>query len=61
MVGLRTYQHPCITYLENSEDLHDLYFSPNIIGAIKSRRMRWVGNVALMGEKGDTYGVNENT
>jgi hypothetical protein len=47
--------------LENSEDLHDLYCSPNIIGALKPRRMRWVENVALMGGKGNTYGVNENT
>jgi hypothetical protein len=31
--------------------LHNLYSSPSIIGIIKSRRMRWVGNVARMGEK----------
>jgi hypothetical protein len=47
--------------LENNEDLHDLYFSPNIIEMIKSRRMRWEEHVALMGEKGGTYRVNENT
>jgi hypothetical protein len=35
----------------HSEELHDLYSSPNIIGIIKSRRMMWVGHVAQMGEK----------
>jgi hypothetical protein len=26
----------------HNEELHNLYFSPNIIRSIKSRRMRWV-------------------
>jgi hypothetical protein len=30
----------------HNEDLHNLYSSPNIIGMIKSRRMRWTGLVA---------------
>jgi hypothetical protein len=34
-----------------NEELHDLYASPSIIRIIKSRRMRWVGHVAQMGEK----------
>jgi hypothetical protein len=29
--------------------LHNLYYSPNIVRVIKSRRMRWVGYVACMG------------
>jgi len=33
------------------EELNDLYSSPNIVGAIKTRRMRWVGHVARMGER----------
>jgi hypothetical protein len=33
-----------------NEELNDLYSSPNIIGAILSRRMRWAGHVALWGE-----------
>jgi hypothetical protein len=34
----------------HNEELHDLY-SPSIIRIIKSRRMRWAGHVAQMGEK----------
>ena len=33
----------------HNEELNDLYSSPNIIRVIKSRRMRWVGNVARTG------------
>jgi hypothetical protein len=33
------------------EELHNLYSSPSIIRMIKSRRMRWAGHVARMGEK----------
>ena len=32
-----------------NEKLHDLYSSPNIIQAIKSRRMRWAGHVESIG------------
>jgi hypothetical protein len=32
-----------------------LYSSPSIIRIIKSRRMRWTGYVARMGEKGNVY------
>jgi hypothetical protein len=35
----------------HNEELHDLYTSPNTIGMIKSRKMRWAGYVARMGEK----------
>jgi hypothetical protein len=34
----------------HNEELNDLYSSPNIVWVIKSRRMRWVGHVARMGE-----------
>jgi len=30
----------------HNEELIDLYSSPNIVRAIKSRRMRWAGHVA---------------
>jgi hypothetical protein len=34
----------------HNEELNDLYSSPNFIRVIKSRRMRWAGHVARMGE-----------
>jgi hypothetical protein len=34
----------------HSEELNDLYSTPNIVRVIKSRK-RWVGNVARMGER----------
>jgi hypothetical protein len=34
----------------HNEELNDLYSSPNTIRVIKSRRMRWAGHVARMGE-----------
>jgi hypothetical protein len=37
------------------EELRDLYSSPSIIRIIKSRRMRWAGHVARMGEKRNAY------
>ena len=35
----------------------DLYSSPNIAWVIKSRRMRWAGHVARMGEERGVYRV----
>jgi hypothetical protein len=35
---------------QHNEELHNLYSSPNKM--IKSRRMRWAGNVARMGRRG---------
>jgi hypothetical protein len=35
-------------------ELHNLYSSPDIIRQIKSRRMRWAGHVARMGEGRET-------
>jgi len=37
------------------EELNDLYCSPNILLVIKSRRMRWAGHVACMGEEREVY------
>jgi hypothetical protein len=39
----------------HNEELHDLYSSPSIIIIIKSRRMRWEGHVARMGERRNAY------
>jgi hypothetical protein len=39
----------------HNEELHNLYCSLSIIRIIKSRRMRWAGHVARMGEKRNMY------
>jgi hypothetical protein len=41
----------------HSEGLNDLYPSPKITRVIKSRRMRWAGHVARMGERRGVYRV----
>ena len=38
-------------------ELNDLYTSPNIVRVIKSRRIRWAGHVARMGERRGVYRV----
>jgi hypothetical protein len=35
----------------HNEEPHNLQSLPGIIRMIKSRRMRWAGHIALMGEK----------
>jgi hypothetical protein len=40
---------------QHNEELHNLYSSPGIIGIIKSRRMKWAGHVAQIGEKRNVY------
>jgi hypothetical protein len=34
----------------HNEELHNFYTTPNVIKMIKSRKMRWTGNVARMGD-----------
>jgi hypothetical protein len=41
----------------HNEELHNLYSSPNIIGMTRSRRMRWAGHVARMGETKNAYRI----
>jgi hypothetical protein len=41
----------------HNEELYNLYCSPSIIRMIKSRRMRWEGHVARIGEKRDAYRI----
>ena len=41
----------------HNEALNDWYSSPNIVRVIKSRRMRWAGHVARMGEERGVYRV----
>jgi hypothetical protein len=41
----------------HSEELHNLYSSPDIIRQAKSRRMRWAGRVARMGEERQVHKI----
>jgi hypothetical protein len=41
----------------HNEELNDLYSSPNIVRVMKSRRMRWAGHAARMGEGRVVYRV----
>jgi hypothetical protein len=41
----------------HSGELHNLYSSPHIISQIKSRKMRWAGHVARMGDGRNVYRV----
>jgi hypothetical protein len=41
----------------HNDELRSLYSSPNIFRVIKSRRLRWVGHVARMGEGRGIYRV----
>jgi hypothetical protein len=39
----------------HNEEPYALYSSPNIVRVIKSRRLRWAGHVARMGERRGAY------
>jgi hypothetical protein len=41
----------------HNEELHNLYSSPDMIRQVRSRRMRWAGHVARMGEDKKVYKV----
>ena len=41
----------------HNEELNDLYSSPYIVRVIESRRMRWAGHVARMGEERGVYRI----
>jgi hypothetical protein len=41
----------------HNEELNDLYSLPNIVRVVKSRRMRWAGHVARMGEERGVHRV----
>jgi hypothetical protein len=41
----------------HNEELHNLYSSPKSVRVIKTRRIRWTGHVALMGEGRGVYRV----
>ena len=39
----------------HNKELNELYSSPNIVWVIRSRRIRWAGHVARMGERRGLY------
>ena len=41
----------------HNKELSDLYSLPNIVRVVKSRRMRWAGHVARMGEGRGVHSV----
>jgi hypothetical protein len=41
----------------HNEELHNLYSPTDIIKQVKSRRMRWVGHVARVGQERKVYKV----
>jgi hypothetical protein len=41
----------------HSGELHNLYSSPDIIRQFKSRRMRWAGHVARIGEGREVHNI----
>ena len=41
----------------HNEEINDIYSAPNVFRVTKSRRMRWVGHVARMGEEREVYRV----
>jgi hypothetical protein len=42
----------------HNDELHNLYYSPNIVRVIKLRMMRWAVHVARMGEGRGVYRVS---
>ena len=43
------------------EEFHNLYFSPNIVKVIRSRRLRWAGHVARMKEGRSAFNIISGT
>jgi hypothetical protein len=55
--GPKRYEVPGEWRKLHSGELHNLYSSPDIIRQIESRRMRWAGHVARMGDEKKLYKV----
>jgi hypothetical protein len=53
----RPFSVAIVLYALHNEEVIDLSSPPNIIRVIKSRRMRWAGHVARMGEKTGAYRI----
>jgi hypothetical protein len=41
----------------HKEELYDSYLSPSIIWVTKSRRIKWAGHIARMGDVTGAYGI----
>jgi len=54
---LRVFENRVLRGIVHNEEFNDLYCSLNIIQEIKSRTVRWVGNIARVGERRGTYRV----
>jgi hypothetical protein len=54
--GFIKYNTPSSEPFRIEEELHNLCSSPDIITQVKSRRMRWAGHVARMGEERKVQG-----
>jgi hypothetical protein len=53
ILGLKRDEVTCEWRRLHNKELYALYSSPNIIRVMKSRRLRWAGHVACMGERRD--------
>jgi hypothetical protein len=53
----RVLRRICVWRKLHIEELRDLYCLPNVIRIIKSRRIRWAGHVARIGEKRNAYSL----
>jgi hypothetical protein len=42
----------------HNEEFQNVYASPNIIGKIKCKRMRWAGHVARVGEMRNAFKIS---
>jgi hypothetical protein len=51
MIGPKRYEVKEEWRKLHTEELNNVYYSPNIVWVIKSRRMRWTGHVASMVEE----------
>ena len=45
----------------HNEELHSLYRSPNIVRVIKSRRLRWAGNIARIEKVRSAFKIRAGT
>jgi len=71
MCKLIQFKNPCINPLYaitsgewrklHNEELRDLYYLPNIVQVVKSRRMRWAGHVARGGGERCAQGSSGET